>query len=89
MGSRRTKRRDRARPRRNRGRRGRRVDISRGVRLGWGRDPGLDPPHRSLSEGRGLPYTRLIRAMLPFTAVAIGAMFAFIAVVVAVIALLG
>jgi hypothetical protein len=53
-----------------------------GVRLGWGRDPGLDPPHRSISEGRGLPHTRLIRAMLPFTAMAIAALFAFMAVVV-------
>jgi hypothetical protein len=44
----------------------------------------LDPPHRSLPEGRGLPYIRLIRAMLPVTAVAIAALFAFIAVVVAI-----
>jgi hypothetical protein len=64
------------------------VDIDRGVRVGWGRDPGLDPPHRSLSEGRGLPYTRLIRAMLPFTAVAVVAVFAFVVVAVVVTELL-
>jgi hypothetical protein len=63
------------------------VDITGGVRLGWGRDPGLDPPHRSIPEGRGLPYTPLIRAILPFTAMAIGALFAFIAVVVVIIEL--
>jgi hypothetical protein len=67
------------------------VDIDRGVRVqwGWGRDPGLDPPHRSLSEGRGLPYTRLIRAMLPFTAVVIVGLFALVAVVGVITELLG
>lgn len=32
----------------------------------WG-----DPPHRSLSEGRGLPYTWLYRALLPVAVLAV------------------
>jgi Na+/proline symporter len=64
------------------------MDITGGFRIGWGSDPGLDPPHRSISEGRGLPHTRLIRAMLPFTAAAIVALLAFVAVMVAISSLL-
>jgi hypothetical protein len=45
---------------------GRRVDVPRGVPIAEA-SRFYDPPWRSLPEGRGLPYTPVIRAMLPVT----------------------
>jgi hypothetical protein len=69
--------------------RGPRVDITRGVRLPAGRQRFYDPPHRSLSEGRGLPHTPLIKAMLPIMVLLTAAVFGLVLVVAAVAALLG
>jgi hypothetical protein len=69
--------------------RGPRVDITRGVRLPGGRQRFYDPPHRSLSEGRGLPHTPLIKAMLPIMVLLTAAMFGLVLLVAAVTTLLG
>jgi hypothetical protein len=58
---------------------GGRADITRGVRVGGGGRT-YDPPWRSIPEGRGLPRTKLIRAMLPFAALAAMAVLLFILV---------
>jgi hypothetical protein len=41
------------------------MDITGGVGIGGGGHT-YDPPWRSISEGRGLPRTRVIRGLLPF-----------------------
>jgi hypothetical protein len=69
--------------------RGPRVDITRGVRLPGGRQRFYDPPHRSLSEGRGLPHTPLIKAMLPVMVLLTAAMFGLVFLVAVVATLLG
>lgn len=69
--------------------RGPRVDITRGVRLPGGRHRFYDPPWRSISEGRGLPHTPLIKAMMPFIVLAVVAVMGFALVAGSIAALAG
>lgn len=69
--------------------RGPRVDITRGVRIPVGRQRFYDPPHRSLSEGRGLPHTPLIKAMLPVMVLLTVAALGVVVLLAAVASVLG
>jgi hypothetical protein len=55
----------------------------------WGKDLGRDPPYKSLSDGRGLPHTRMIRALLPFIAAAIVAVLVLTAALATISTLFG
>lgn len=65
---------------------GRRTDITRGFQIPMAGPRRHDPPWRSIPEGRGLPHTPLIKALLPL---AFWTSIAFIAVVLALGLLLG